>query len=58
MILFRKMTITLELLELWTPNKRHLVPFGQTNHLILNLNSWDDAKRKWHKKSLKFAKNG
>jgi len=38
-IQFRKMTITLELLELWTPNKRHLVPYGQTNHMILNLNS-------------------
>ena len=38
-ILFRKTTITLELLELWTPNKHHLVPYSQTNRLIPNLNS-------------------
>ena len=57
-IQFRKTTITLELLELWTPNKRHLVPYSQTNHLIPNLNSWDDAERKQQKKSLNFAKNG
>ena len=39
-IQFRKTTITLELLELWTPNKRRqLVPYSQTNHLISNFNS-------------------
>ena len=36
---FRKMTITLELLELLTPNKPHPVPYSQTDNLTPNLNS-------------------
>ena len=57
-VLFRKSIINLELFKLWTPNKYHLVPYGHTNHLIPNLNSLDDAERKYHRKSLSLTKNG
>ena len=41
-VLFSKMNITLEQIKLWIPNKYHLVPYSETNHLIPNVNSLDN----------------
>ena len=41
-----KMMITLEQIKLWIPNKCHLVPYSETNHLIPNVNSLDNVQLK------------
>jgi len=46
MILSKKMIITLEHTKLQTPNKYHLVPYSETNHLMPNLVSLGYAQLK------------
>ena len=43
-VLSSKMMITLEKIKLWIPNKYHLIPYSENNHLIPNVNSLDSVQ--------------
>ena len=46
LVLSSKMMITLEQFKLWIPNKCHLVPYSDSNHLTPNVNSLDNVQLK------------
>ena len=46
LVLSSKMMISLEQIKLWIPNKCHLVPYSDSNHLIPNVNSLDNVQLK------------
>ena len=45
-VLSSKMMIRLEQIKLWLPNKYHLIPYSESNHLIPNVNSLDNVQLK------------
>ena len=44
-VLSSKITMTLEQIKLWIPNKYYLVPYSESNHLT-NVNSLDNVQLK------------